>query len=325
VARIDELRAMTKIARMYHEQGMRQSAIAKRLNLSQATISRFLKRAQEEGIVRISVNMPQGIYAVLEEELIATYGLHDAIVVDSTSQGDEYVQRDIGSAAGYYVESTIGPNQVVGLSSWSETLLAMVDAMHQLSRPTDAQVIQILGGIGNPAVEVYATRLLERFAQLVRGTAIHLPAPGILGSSDSLQVFLDDPYVGEVMALFDKVDLALVGIGDVEPSKLLAQSGNKFSSDELEMLRAKGAVGDILLHFFDADGNPVDTALNDRVASMRLEQLRAAERSVGIAGGKRKYAAILGALHGGWLNVLITDRFTAERLVAEGMQGRLPC
>ncbi len=317
MARIDELRTMTKIARLYYEQEMRQSAIAQRLNLSQATISRFLKRAQAEGIVRISVNMPQGIYALLEEELVSTYGLHDAIVVDSTSEYDEFVQRELGSAAGHYVETTIGPNQIVGLSSWSETLLAMVDAMHQVSRPTNAQVIQILGGIGNPAVEVYATRLLERFAQLVRGTATHLPAPGILGSSESLQVFLDDPYVGNVMAMFDKVDLALVGIGDVEPSKLLAQSGNKFSSDELEILREKGAVGDILLRFFDADGNPVDTALNDRVASMSLEQLRSAERSVGIAGGKRKYAAILGALRGGWINVLITDRFTAERLVAE--------
>lgn len=317
MARIDELRTMAKIARMYYEQEMRQSAIAKRLNLSQATISRYLKRAQAEGIVRISVNMPQGIYALLEEELVSTYGLHDAIVVDSSSEYDEFVQRDIGSAAGHYVETTIGQNQIVGLSSWSETLLAMVDAMHQVSRPTNAQVIQILGGIGNPAVEVYATRLLERFAQLVRGTATHLPAPGILGSADSLQVFLDDPYVGDVMSMFDEVDLALVGIGDVEPSKLLAQSGNKFSSEELETLKAQGAVGDILLHFFDAEGRPVDTPLHNRVASMHLEQLKVVDRAIGIAGGRRKYAAILGALRGGWINVLITDRFTAERLVLE--------
>ena len=36
---------------------------------------------------------------------------------------------------------------------------------------------------------------------------------------------------------------------------------------------------------------------------------------VGIAGGKRKTAAIRGALAGGWINTLITDRSTAERLI----------
>ena len=37
---------------MYHEQGMRQSAIAKQLGLSQATVSRLLNRSKEEGIIR---------------------------------------------------------------------------------------------------------------------------------------------------------------------------------------------------------------------------------------------------------------------------------
>ena len=69
MARLDELRSITKIARLYYEQDMRQSEIAKRLNLSQATISRLLKRAQAEGIVRISVNMPPGTHTALEEEL----------------------------------------------------------------------------------------------------------------------------------------------------------------------------------------------------------------------------------------------------------------
>ena len=80
----------------------------------------------------------------LEEELMDRYGLQDVIVVDSASEDDDYMLRDIGAAAAYYVETTIQQDQVVGLSSWSETLLAMVDAMHQLPRATDAKVVQIL-------------------------------------------------------------------------------------------------------------------------------------------------------------------------------------
>jgi DNA-binding transcriptional regulator LsrR (DeoR family) len=63
------------------------------------------------------------------------------------------------------------------------------------------------------------------------------------------------------------------------------------------------------------NGKPVKTSLDDRVIGMPLEQLPELKRSVGIAGGKRKLDAILGALRGQLINVLITDRRTAERLL----------
>jgi DNA-binding transcriptional regulator LsrR (DeoR family) len=122
-------------------------------------------------------------------------------------------------------------------------------------------------------------------------------------------------YVLEAVALFKSITLALVGIGAVEPSRLLAASGNVFSGRELESLSARGAVGDICLRFFDAEGVPVITPLNDRVIAIELEDLKRASRVIGIAGGRRKTAAIRGALQGHWINVLITDRATAERLV----------
>lgn len=315
MAQIDELRLMARVARMYYERDMRQSEIAKQLGLSQATISRLFKRAKEEGIVRISVNVPPGVYSDLEEELINIYDLQDAIVVDCMREDEQIIQRDIGAAAAYYVESTIKPNEVIGLSSWSGTLLALVDAMHSVPRKNDVQVVQILGGIGNPAAEIHAARLTERFAKLVNGTAIFLPAPGVVGSEAALQILREDQYVQEATNLFDKVTLALIGIGAVKPSDLLAKSGNTFSEEELNMLRNEGAVGDILLHFFDANGQLVETPLDKRVMSMNLQQIHRADRAVAVAGGQRKQHAILGALRGRWINVLITDCFTAQRLV----------
>ena len=126
---------------------------------------------------------------------------------------------------------------------------------------------------------------------------------------------LKERYVLEAIALFKSITVALVGIGAIEPSKLLASSGNVFSNQELELLRSHGAVGDISLRFFDAKGEPVVTPLNDRVIAIELEDLKRANRVVGIAGGRRKTAAIRGALLGRWINVFITDRATAERLL----------
>ena len=83
------------------------------------------------------------------------------------------------------------------------------------------------------------------------------------------------------------------------------------------MLREKDAVGDILLRFFDVDGNPVESSLNDRVVSMELEQLKNIDRAIGIAGGSQKFSAIRGALRGGLINILITDSCTAGKLVQD--------
>ncbi len=268
MARIDELRLMTKVARLYYVDGLRQTEIAEQLDISQATISRLLKRAQDEQIVRFSLNAPVGIHADLERQLEATYGLKEAIVVESLPD-DRQIMRDLGSAAAFYLNTTLKPNEVIGISSWSSSLLATVDAMMPVTRPIGAQ----------------------------------------------RQLYLQDPFVCETIERFDSVTLALIGIGSLEPSDLLASSGNVFSAQELQALRDQGAVGDVCLRYFDADGAPVQTPLNDRVIGMELEQLRKVKRSVGIAGGERKQAAIRGALRGGYINVLITDLHTAEALV----------
>ena len=314
MARVDELRLMTKVARLYYEHDMTQPEIAAQFDLSQATVSRLLKRAKQERIVRVTVNVPLGAYPELEEQLQDRYGLKEAVVVDSIDHGDQSL-RDIGAAAAYYLETTLRSGDVIGVSSWSATLLAMVDALQPLSRLSGIQVVQILGGLGSPSAEIYASRLIGRLASLVRGEAVLLPAPGIVGSPEALPILLEDRYVRTAMDMFQKVTIALVGIGTVEPSGLLASSGNIFSPEELDILRAAGAAGDICLRFFDAAGQPAVTTLNERVIGMPLEQLRRVKRAVGIAGGKRKLSAIRGALRGHLINVLITDRFTAQDLL----------
>ncbi len=318
MARTDELRLIARVARMYHEWGMRQAEIAKQLGLSQASVSRLLARAQSEGIIRISISIPEGIHTDLEETMIKKYGLRDAIVVDAIGYDDEkIIQREVGSAAAYYLENVLRQNEVIGLSSWSATLIALVDAMQPVPRRAGIQVVQILGGVGTASAQVHASHLASRLADLVDGTAVFLPVPGVVGSEAAMRVLANDESVRSVFNLFTKVSTALVGIGSVEPSSLLAASGNIFTEKELSTLREHGAVGDILLHFYDENGVPLPDILNSRVISMSLEQLKQVDRAVGVAGGRRKYTAILGALRGKLVNILITDHFTAERLCKE--------
>jgi DNA-binding transcriptional regulator LsrR (DeoR family) len=314
MSRLDEMRLMAKVARMYYEQGIRQQEITERLNIHQSRVSRMLKRARETNIVRISVTTPAGFFPELEDALESQFHLSDAVVIDSDADEGRIV-RDLGTAAAFYLETTIKPGIVVGISSWSRSLFAMVDSLHPSDSGRGGKVVQILGGVGNANSQYQATALAQRLANLIGATPVLLQAPAVVGSPKAKTVLVNDPAVQDAAKWFAKVDVALVGIGSMRPSGLLASSGNIFSDRELEELKKQGAVGDICFQFIDKFGHLIESPLLQRVIGIDLAELRRANRVVGIAGGVDKTGAILASLRGGWINVLITDRGTAERLL----------
>jgi DNA-binding transcriptional regulator LsrR (DeoR family) len=306
---------MAKVARMYYDQGIRQQQITERLNIHQSKISRMLKRAREANIVRISVATPAGFFPDLEDALETRFDLKEAIVVDSDGE-EERVVRDLGAAAAFYVETTIKPDMVIGISSWSRSLFSMVDTLHPGTAGAGGKVVQILGGVGNASTQYQAMLLAQRLASLIGASPVLLQAPGVVGSPEAKAVLVKDAAVEEASRLFSKLDLALVGIGSLEPSPLLASSGNIFSVEERRQLRRSGAVGDICFQFIDKQGRLVDSPLMKRVIGIDLATLKSAPRVVGIAGGESKVPAILASLAGKWIDVLITDRRTAELLIS---------
>lgn len=312
----DRSSLLVKVARLYHEQGVRQPEIAERLHLSQSRVSRLLKEAVKRGIVRTVVVAPPGSFADLEEAVRASLGLTDVVVADSSSTHEPAVLAAIGSAGAAYLEATLMPDERIGLSSWSASLLAVVEAMSPRAARGGSRVIQLLGGVGAAAVQVQATRLTDRLAQVTGAEPMYVPAPGVVATQAVRDALLADPSVADVVAAWSELTVALVGIGSVQPSPLLESSGNALPQADLAALAALGAVGDVCLTFFDADGVPVATDLHDRVLGIGAESLRAVPRKIGVAGGARKVDAIRAAARGGWIDVLVTDVETARELVA---------
>jgi DNA-binding transcriptional regulator LsrR (DeoR family) len=310
----DQLRLMAKIARMYHERGLRQSQIAEELHVSQPRVSRLLKRAAEIGIVRTTVALPPGVHTDLEDALEERYGLGEAVVVD-VGGSDEEVAVALGAATAAYLETTLTGGDTVGISSWSATLLAAVEALRPSRGQVVDTVVQVVGGVGDPRVQMQATRLIGRFAQATGASPVFMPTPGMLGSASARDALMGDPTVADVMGLWPRLTMVLVGVGSLEPSPLLRESGNALPEQDQDELRSAGAVGDICLRFFDENGAPVRSAVDERVIGIDAEQLRQVPRRVGVAGGARKHSAIRAALRGRWVNVLITDVEEAERLL----------
>ncbi len=316
----DLMRLMAKVARLYHERGLRQAEIAAELHISQPRVSRLLKRAAEVGIVRTTVNLPAGVHTDLEEALEQRFGLAEAVVADAGGSED-FVLSALGSAAAVYLETTLTGGDTVGISSWSETLLAAVQAMRPVRAPVVDTVVQVVGGVGEPRVQMEATRLIGLFAAGTGASPVFMPAPGLLGTATARDSLVADPTVSAVMGIWAHLTMVLVGIGSLEPSPLLRASGNALADPDQDLLREVGAVGDVCLRFFDEYGKPVHSAVDDRIIGIGADQLRRIPRRVGVAGGARKHSAIRAALLGGWINVLVTDADEAHRLIDDSGAG----
>lgn len=312
---IEQLRLITRVARLHHLHGERQSEIAEKLGISQASVSRFLSLAEELGIVRTVVVSPEGLYPDLEDGLAEAFGLSAAYVVDVSSSG-EGMAHVLGTAAARCLAAEFRGGPVVGLTSWSTTLREMVRSMEPLVNSGVQRVVEMLGDLGSPMLQHEAALATLQMAKALGAEAVFLRTPGVMASADLRNAAIADLHVRAALKLLDQLDVAFVGVGPADFHGPLEEGDNFFSAKQLAEVRAAGAVGQLHQRFIDAQGQPVKTALDDLVVGITLTQLRKARRKIAVAGGTAKHKALAAALAGKWIDVLVTDVNTANTLLA---------
>ena len=311
-----QLGQISKVASLYYQSRMTQPEIARRLKFSQAGVSRALKDAERLGIVRTTVHIPEGFFSDIELALEERYGLDDVVVVEPPSEDEESLLPALGDAAAACLERVLPSCEVVGIFPWSETLLYTVNALRPLAKSRTENVVQVFGGMGPTAAPAVGTRLTAQLAQKVRAEAVFLMAPGICRDEEARQAIKNDQSCRQVFDFFEHLDLVLLGIGAISPSRYLRDSGNSMTQAEQDELTSRGAVGDIGQNFIDAEGRLVASSFNSRIIGIGYEQLMGTPRRMAVAGGARKFEAIRGILKGGCLTSLVTDLETAKKLAA---------
>jgi len=306
-------RLLHKVARAYYDDGLTQQQIGERFGLSRVKVSRLLRSAREEKIVQITIAPPQASNAGIEQQLEQRYGLKEALVVTPFSYAPATLVSELGPVAAACLTRGLQGNEVVAVS-WGTAVLAVVDALPPASLP-DVRVVQLIGGLGELEARTHGADLVRRMAQALGAKPRLIHAPGIVKDKTVRDALVMDAQVADTLELAGRADVALVGLGTCAAGSTLLAGGDTLTAAEVEELRALGVVGDIALQFFDPEGRKVAHPIHERIVGTDLETIQRIPRVIGVAGGKEKVPVLRAALHGGLINVLVTDDQTAAQLL----------
>jgi DNA-binding transcriptional regulator LsrR (DeoR family) len=300
-----------RAAWLHYAAGMTQAAVAKRLGIANVKAHRLITRANQKGAVKVTIDGEIAECVALEAELADRYGLAYCEVVPDLGE-DGLPVRALGIAGASFLRREIsgGVNKTIGLGH-GRTLSAAINQMPRFDAQ-GVQFVSLLGGL----TRNYAANphdVMHRLAEKTGASAFVMPVPFFANSVEDRSVLLAQRGVREVFDLAARSDLKVVGIGASRPEASLVSSG-MIETAEINDVQAKGGVGELLGHFFDAGGRPIKTTLTDRTLSIRLEDLKDT-RIVALAGGDGKAGAIRSVLMSGCLSGLITDERTANALV----------
>src|SRR5919197_1636810 len=312
--RAPELRLMVQCLELYYRHAQSQKDIAKTLGGSAATVCRLLKRAFEEGLVRVELDLPRT--PDLEARLVERYGLRDAVVVAAGGRGD--VKAELGVAAAEYFEKVAANGMRVGLSC-GFTLYQTIRALHE-RRFRDLALYPLAGESTLTLVDLFPNTLVGMMAAKYRPhvKAYALPVQHLLSLREierARRRLLRDAEVRSIYEAAQSVDIALVGIGLIgEQTPGFCALAESYGVS-VKRLRQLGVVGEINYQPFDEAGAIVDRpelrALARRILSVDGDRLRALSRQddryvIAVAGGKSKVEPVRGALRGRFVNLLLT-------------------
>ncbi|MCA0047200.1 sugar-binding transcriptional regulator [Mesorhizobium sp. B283B1A] len=307
-SRTDRLRI--RAAWMYFVEQMTQNEIADVLGVGRVTIVRMLAEARARNEVKITIESELLEIVRLERALERTFGLQQALVAPLTATNADPIPA-IAAKTGMFLSDAMKSGMRVGVG-WGVTLFHTLPFISAKSL-TDFSVISLLGGVG-VARRVNPAEFAWRFAQIFQGDGYLMPTPAVVDSVETKIALVERCGLQEIFEMADALDAVLLSVGGIASATTFSRGGFLKEADR-EALLARGAVGDLLFHFYDRNGDLVDHPVNSHVMSVDVDRLRKAPIRILTSGGEEKTAALLGAMNLIAPTILITDEESARRML----------
>jgi DNA-binding transcriptional regulator LsrR (DeoR family) len=310
---------IANVCQLFYREHLTQAEIGARLALSRHKVGRLLREALAREIVRIEIRSPYTQTVELEREIEAVLGLRAAVVVDAEGADEATTKQLVCRAGAEFLTELLQDGATIGIG-WGSTTHELVSELAP-APCRGGRVVQITGG--NKALPNHfdCHEVTRRLAEKLGVDPVLLHAPGIVDHQATRDLLLAETSIAGTFALFDQLDVAVVGIGSLAPvrSSTLLASGY-VSPGELEQLARLGAVADVFSYFLDAQGGLVPTPMHERLITIGVEQIRKVPWSIGVATGPVKTRAVHAAVCGGFVNALVLDTPLA-RAVLEAARG----
>lgn len=300
---------------LYYEDGMTQGEIADAMGVSRATVNSYLAEARDKGIVNISLEPARLASLTIAQELKRHFGLTDCLVVPSDDNARPLIDR-LGVAGAHALHKLLKSGDTLAVA-WGRTVLS-VGEHTDIGSLQDMTVVQATGG--TTATFSYTPELsAAAIARSVSARCVNITAPAVVKSPAMREMLLDEPLLREQFETLARANRILFGISSLRPNSTIHTSGF-FESVSLQHYLAAGAVGVVAGRFIDERGRPLAGPLDDRTIGISLDMLRKIPTRIAVAGGFDKVPALLAALRGGYVNVLITDAATGHGILrADGV------
>lgn len=297
-------RALTaKAVWYYYIENYTQSHISQLLGVSRSKVISLLDTARQTGIIQFHVRQDDSGRVQVERSLISQFDLKDAFIVPGASTLS-HPNESIAQAAAMYILRRAEENAFINMG-YGDTTSRILNLLATATQ-TPLNLVSLSGGVNcflpNMKSSVFNARLNL------------MPSPLLVSSQSVRDALRQEPDVEEIFRMIPLSSMTVVGIGAMDDHATIISNGI-LNKKDFTVLKMQGAVGDLLSHFMDKNGSPISVELENRLMSFPLDGLRQLKNVIGAAGGPEKTDAILAALRGHYLDVLITDEDTALRLV----------
>ena len=305
------LELIAEIARLYYQEKHNLKEIAKIFHISSSSVSRLLQEAHDLKIVEVVIRYPLLTDATLGMQLKQRLALKDAYVLSDFGGAYQDMLSRVGRLAARVLEERLGDGMTLGISLGSA--VANTAQAFVMAQPRHCLVVRLQGASENEVME--GTDLTQIFSRQLGDEFKIIPAPWIMQNRESCDLILQEPSVKDAVRSAECSDIALVGIGTLDPPLSTILRNKLISRQELNELRAANAAGEICGKYFDRHGSIMEVEFNHRSVSIDLEKLREIHTVIAVAAGPSKVDSILGAVRGRLINVLVTDAGAARLLL----------
>lgn len=315
--------ALYQAAQMYYLQNETMEAIASTLGVSRSTVSRLLKAAREDGVVRISLAPHASRISRLAVELRRLFDVDVHMVPARRTHSDHQRLESVARVAARRLEEWVQPDFTIGVA-WGTTLAAVVTHLQPQSIE-NVRVVQLNGAANSSTSGLpYASSIIVKVADTFDAKTVFFPVPAFFDYKATRDALWRERSIKRVLTVQQSCDIAVFGVGGLHGGATShVYTSGYLDEGDMRQLEAQRVVGDICTVMLREDGTFRDIEMNARATGPSPDELKMIPRRVCIVSGAKKVPAALGALRAGVATDLIIDELTASAMIKRAT-GRVP-